>query len=265
MSGFKVTKLYETNIYQNDGDASTDNILNSINKGVGFVDFSNHGSYSGVIYLDGGTGPCMLTSSDVDTLTNGNKLPVVIADACSTNGFDSDKCLGEHFMLNPNGGSIAFIGSTRVAWGYFGQYVTEGCSGYMDVHLHKAYQEKKDTPGEMLVAAQNDYISGIGFSSVHDYKTVLEYNLLGDPSLHIGGGLDVNPPTSFVNPISPYSLVSPFMITGNANDTLPGSGLKNVSLYYRYSEDESLWSSYIFYDVDENVETGISSSITSLT
>jgi len=262
MSGFNVTKLYETDKYEKDDDITTENILNSINDGVGFVDFSNHGSSSGVIYLDYGSGACMLSSADVDTLTNGNKLPVVIADACDTNKFDNspfyDDCLGEHFMLNPNGGSIVFIGSTRTSWGLYGEYDITRLSGYMDVHLHKAYHDGEDTPGKMMVKAQNDYILEIGFPSDSDYMTVLAYNMLGDPSLHIGGGLDIEPPTSCVNPILPYEQISPFTMTGTANDTLPSSGVKNVSLYYRYSENNVSWGSWKFYDADEDVETGVS-------
>ncbi|MDI6916654.1 MAG: C25 family cysteine peptidase [Thermoplasmatales archaeon] len=263
MSNFNVTKLYETDIYQKDGNITTDNILNNINIGKGFVDFSNHGSYTGVIYLNGGTGSCMLNSAHVDTLTNKNKLPVVIADACSTNGFDniyhSGECLGEHFMLNPNGGSIVYIGSTRVGWGYYGELSVLGLSSYMDVQLHKAYHDGKHTPGGMLAAAQKNYMAYVGIYSSHDYKTVLEYNLLGDPSLHIGGGLDVQPPESHVNPISPYEQTSTITITAAANDPSPGSGVKNVSLYYRYRYlEDNPWSSWVFYGIDENIKDGIS-------
>ncbi len=60
-------------------------------------------------------------------------------------------------------------------------------------------------------------------------------------------GIDTTKPTSSVDPISPHWRAStPFAITAN-NDM----GIKNVSLYYRYSNDNSSWDEWAIYGTDD--------------
>lgn len=47
---------------------------------------------------------------DVDKLNNGDYLQVVISGGCMPAKFDED-CIAEHFINNPNGGAVAFIGN----------------------------------------------------------------------------------------------------------------------------------------------------------
>ncbi|MEW6069585.1 MAG: fibronectin type III domain-containing protein [Candidatus Thermoplasmatota archaeon] len=58
-------------------------------------------------------------------------------------------------------------------------------------------------------------------------------------------------PSSSVNTISPFwhniSLIS---ISATAADHTPGSGIKSVRLYYRYSTDNSSWGSWTLFGVD---------------
>ena len=63
--------------------------------------------------------------------------------------------------------------------------------------------------------------------------------------------IDSTKPTSYVNAISPYWQTStPFTITGSASDV--NSGVKNVNLYYRFSTDNSTWSSWALYSTDSS-------------
>ena len=60
---------------------------------------------------------------------------------------------------------------------------------------------------------------------------------------------DTTPPTSSVNTISPYwKTSSPLTITATASDS--ESGVKNVTLFYRYASDNSTWGSWTSYGVD---------------
>ncbi|MDI6916569.1 MAG: right-handed parallel beta-helix repeat-containing protein, partial [Thermoplasmatales archaeon] len=62
-------------------------------------------------------------------------------------------------------------------------------------------------------------------------------------------GYDPVSPTSSVNPISPYWQTSaPFTVAATASDD--SSGVANVSLYYRYSNDNSTWGSWILFGTD---------------
>ncbi|MEW6069279.1 MAG: integrin alpha [Candidatus Thermoplasmatota archaeon] len=63
-------------------------------------------------------------------------------------------------------------------------------------------------------------------------------------------GVDTTKPSSAVLPISPYWQTSAtFTITANASDynaTGGESGVKNITLYYRYSTDNSSWGSWTY-------------------
>lgn len=62
-------------------------------------------------------------------------------------------------------------------------------------------------------------------------------------------GIDTTKPTSSVDPISPHWRAStPFAITATANNDM---GIKNVSLYYRYSNDNSSWDEWAIYGTDD--------------
>jgi hypothetical protein len=62
-------------------------------------------------------------------------------------------------------------------------------------------------------------------------------------------GYDTITPTSSVNIISPYwQKSSPLTITATASDSL--SGVKNVTLYYRYSSNNDSWGGYVSAGVD---------------
>jgi len=61
---------------------------------------------------------------------------------------------------------------------------------------------------------------------------------------------DNTTPTSSVSVISPYwNNVSPITITANANDTT-GSGIANVTLWYRYSQNNTIWSANTTFGID---------------
>ncbi len=69
-------------------------------------------------------------SNTAGDLINQDRQGIVYTMACSTNWFDSqinsadgyqstvDPCLSEAFIRNPEGGAVAYIGSSRYSWGY---------------------------------------------------------------------------------------------------------------------------------------------------
>ena len=60
---------------------------------------------------------------------------------------------------------------------------------------------------------------------------------------------DTTPPSSSVDAISPYWQKSPpLTITATASDSL--SGVKNVTLYYRFSTDNSTWDPWVSFETD---------------
>ena len=187
-----IVKLYEST-----GNLSRALMASEINKGALFVNFAGHGdSGSGLLavgwlfYWDipgiwwNGFG-----ISDVQPLTNGFKLPVVTTMSCSTARFDDTDCIGEWFVLEPDGGSIAYFGATRVAWGYFDELAPYGLMGEMDRRIYESFYEGSTRLGQMWGETVGGYVQSniwdYQSASVYDVKTFMEFVLLGDPSLRI--------------------------------------------------------------------------------
>ncbi|MCK5772875.1 MAG: hypothetical protein KAH57_03735, partial [Thermoplasmata archaeon] len=206
LTSFNITKHYESL-------GNLTSIASTVNKGCGFFEMADHGSYSGWGFT-GATPSGAVRSSTVSSLDNYYMLPVVVLDACLTSGFDNENAssatdgkdpvygywyyppgsssssrdsLAEKFHLNPDGGGIATYGATRVGWGISGYGHPTSLSGYMNTRFFKAYNDGRTRAGELIAQAVTDYRNNLGISGTHDVKTVTEYVLLGDPSLNIGG------------------------------------------------------------------------------
>jgi len=198
----EIVKLYESA-----GNLSTDSMASEINKGALFVNFAGHGDPGTGLFaagwlfywiIPGLMWECFLISH-VQSLTNGFKLPVVTTMACSTARFDDTDCIGECFVLEPDGGSIAYFGATRIAWGYSGTWAPHGLMGEMDRQVYEAFYEGYTRLGEMWGVSLTEYLQDhqldrlfkdedgnpIGYLNE---KTVMEFILLGDPSLRIYNG-----------------------------------------------------------------------------
>lgn len=203
LSEFNATKHYESL-------GNLNSIAATVNEGCGFFEMSDHGGYDGWGYAPGAS----VTNSMAFGLSNGYKLPVVVLDACLTHGFDNDNatgdpesfdpvfgysyyppgssrvwrdCLGEQFHKAPDGGAVATYGCTRVGYGAYGSSYSTRNSGYINLHIHEAYDDGYDMAGEMLAKAMGDYMGGPGPGGSSSFKTLTEYVLLGDPTLTVGG------------------------------------------------------------------------------
>jgi len=175
LPNMKMIKLYEIN-----GTANSVEIAREINRGALFVNFASHGSPTAIVW---GTGSWSV--SDLSMLHNGYRLPVVFAMSCLTNDFDEADCLGEQFLLKQGGGAIAYAGSSRIAYVYLGNAIKNGLSGYLDFAFFKAYYDGFDSVGSIFSGAKEYYLMHFSLMSELDRLTVMEYNLLGDPTIVI--------------------------------------------------------------------------------
>ena len=182
------TKLYETH-----GNLTPSNVTQQINSGQGWVNYGGHGGTTGWALGAGSEG---YIAEDVDALANGYVLPMIWTVACSTSHFAHPEydCIGEHFLLNPNGGGIAYFGATETAWKGGFRGLTDGRAlglpDGMDYRFSYSYFVRGiHEPGPLLVDALTDYINEFGIGTVYegfyiDWLTVAEYStLLGDPTL----------------------------------------------------------------------------------
>jgi hypothetical protein len=182
-------------------------IVKEMNKGCGFIYFSGHGNpriwstYSS----EGSVGNLRLFN--MLFLSNKDKLPVCIVEGCQNSKFDVSSqddiwsiffpwrkaCWSWKLVNNPNGGSIATIGSTGLCW-YSAEYDGAG-SNWLSLQFFKEYNSGEKVIGKIWKECITKFISEnpidwntpSGSDSCIDAKTVQEWILLGDPSLIIGG------------------------------------------------------------------------------
>jgi len=189
------------------------NINKEINQGAGFISYSGHGYEQGF-----GTSPPYVEkrieyfSPYLYGLFNDDKLPVVFLDACSTTKLDFTvedllewypeilvriltmiegepyamdtkyPCFSWELVKKSNGGSIASIGATRVAFTGVDENGAHWGAGFLNTHFFERYQPGK-TLGELFTGSQIDYLNGVGKECI----TLEEFILVGDPSLMLGG------------------------------------------------------------------------------
>ena len=133
---------------------------------------------------------------DVENLKNGDYLQIVISGGCMPAKFNED-CIAEHFVNNPNGGAVAFIGNS--------------CFGVSTEHSQ--YEEFIDglylnhiTPigclfSLMIKESSQQYTGG---SYVLDLPDYYRLHLLGDPEMPVWSAV---PQTLQVN-VSPTQMES---------------------------------------------------------
>jgi len=193
-------------------------INEKITEGAGFVSYSGHGYEQGF-----GTSPprrdkrIEYFSPYLIGMKNNNKLPIIFLDACSTTKldftihdlkewyptpfvmllsflnnipYDSDSlypCFSWELLKKQNGGSIATMGSTRVAFlGMSMEGEVVGGIAFLNIKFFEAY-DTGSTIGPLFNSAINSYINSAGW---REPITPQEFILLGDPSLKIGGYLN---------------------------------------------------------------------------
>jgi hypothetical protein len=211
MTGFAPNQLWVTN-GKLTGLAPTGvaNIKSTINDGCGFVDFSGHGNTniwathqhitfgSWVPTPAGG-----IRTTDIQSLSNGNKVPIVTIEACSTAKFAEDtNCFNWALVYNSNGGAIGSFGPTGIGYSYPGTGVITGLVGKIGLNIYKAYKlDQATTFGELWVGSLERYIKS-GMDDA-DHKTVEEWQAFGDPTLAIGE--KSNPP---VKPATPTGQIN---------------------------------------------------------
>ena len=190
----EVIKLYESS-----NTLTTENMRSEINKGALFVNFAGHGDPGSIpIFSTGWLFDWVIPGiwwtgfgiSDVQSLANSFRLPVVTTMSCSTARFDDTDCIGEWFIAEPDGGAIAYFGSTRIAYGYMDEWAPYGFMGEMDRKIYDKFDEGYTRTGEMWGEDVREYVlyhlPVYRSASPYDIKTVMEFVLLGDPMINVG-------------------------------------------------------------------------------
>ncbi|MGD8397127.1 MAG: C25 family cysteine peptidase, partial [Candidatus Eiseniibacteriota bacterium] len=162
--------------YETMGNLSPSSVINYLNWGP---HLTNHGGHANFTVMGCGTG--FLDRGDASALTNAPYFFVHYSIGCWAAAFDRD-CIAEHFMTNPAGGTIAFIGNSRYGWGSPGN-PGRGYSETFDSDFYGAILSEGITQFGAAVARAK--LLRIPFS--HDANVYrwhqYQVNLLGDPEM----------------------------------------------------------------------------------
>jgi len=186
MQGFNPVKIWASL----GGLDDTDYISQAINDGASFVFFNGHGNtdiwathpHESSIWLPPGS----YTNTHLRNLNNAEKLGIVVSDACYHCAYDQlEDCFGWSFVVNPNGGAIAFIGGTDIDMSYGGEaIITKGIEKLcLEIATH--YMQGAATLGELWGRSIESYMTE-DMDEI-DIITLLENQLFGDPSLALVG------------------------------------------------------------------------------
>lgn len=201
-------------------------VIDAMSKGQGFVFFSGHGSpavwanhYPGIpgnrqngdLY-----GLKVIEFYDappffpMNKIKNTYKNPVLVVGGCHNSMFnvsliptfmDKNNSQNTHSYGNPTPrcwswwivamkktGAIASMGNTGYGYGILGEWSTVGgLDNWITTEIFAQYAAGKDILGETHMSAITNYLNQFGKYDDADRKTVSQFVLLGDPSLHIGG------------------------------------------------------------------------------
>jgi len=216
-------------------------IIQNVSNGVGFANYSAHGSPSG--WYD----PAF-SISDVSGLQNHDKYAFMIGNCCLTNDFSAPPCFGEALLRAVNAGAIGYIGGSNSTYWDEDYWWADGFKtvvvnpvydaidlGAMDRAFHSHGEIFNDwfvTQGQINQAG--DLAVQQSASAQANYYWEI-YHLMGDPSLmpYFKVPLPLTVSCSSVIPLG----VSNFVITTepytyvamSSNGILHGAGLTDAS------------------------------------
>lgn len=169
-----IYKLYESRMV-----VTTDTVKSLFNLGWGIFNHCGHG-WIDVIALGR---QAYLRNQDIDELSNANLPGIGYSIGCWTTAFDYD-AIAEHFLTNPQGGGVAFIGNSSYGWGSPGN----PGFGYSDRFDQRFFAEifKSSSPriGEILAQTKAHFIPYSYEANVYRWHQFC-LNLLGDPAMPV--------------------------------------------------------------------------------
>ncbi|RLF29382.1 MAG: hypothetical protein DRN05_01900 [Thermoplasmata archaeon] len=211
MTGFNPVRLYAS-----DGSFSKQSdVIKALSKGCGFVYFVGHGNPT-----TWGNHPPNSTSFitglkvwSMYRLRNHGRFPVCVVSGCHNCQFDvsilrffnktgryrgeaTPECWGWWLTRKIGGGAIATIGCTALGYTKEDKISFDGGLNWLEVEFFRSYGQKHiHVLGETWAEAVSSYIdtfpidwnSSAKNDSFIDAKVVESWNIIGDPSLMIGG------------------------------------------------------------------------------
>ncbi len=171
-SWIRKVRLYEESAsYPGSIELNRQVAVDSINAGFGIVHHVGHG-YRNTMSLGSGT----MSNGDADNLVNAPRNSVVFAINCSSASIDFNS-IGERWVKNANGGSIAYLGTSRLA------FVTAS-RAYQGEWYATVFQDSTRSLGLATDESRAIFIPAAQFDGVQRWN-LLATTLLGDPEVDL--------------------------------------------------------------------------------
>lgn len=174
-SHFNVARVYDSH-----SGNHKDSVIHYLGTGRNLVNHAEHAGVDGM-----GTGyhnhGWLMSSADVDALTNNGQTSILVSTGCNANRMDYDDCVAEHFVIyNPDQAGVAFNGNTRLGLFCLGNPI--GLSDALDRRWWAG-----------LLSGNKYNLAQTLVHSKHDFSTVLPqekhcewtFNLLGEPEMPV--------------------------------------------------------------------------------
>jgi hypothetical protein len=168
-----IMKLYESKANLSASAASS-----ALSDGYGIVFHEGHASI-GVASV----GPDALTIPHLDALDNAPRAGLWYSVGCWSAAIDYDT-FGEHWVTNPDGGGVAYVGNSRYGWGcpgYPGKCVSDL---YSQQFMNSLFTKGLVHAGLIHADAKHQYV-GLARTDNYMRYAMYELNLLGDPETPI--------------------------------------------------------------------------------
>ena len=181
--------LSHTYLYPQSGSSSA-LIIQNVSDGVGYANYTAHGSSSGWADPE-------FSISDISTLQNAHKYPLMVGNCCLTSTFETT-CFAEELLRAANKGALGYIGGSNSTywdedywWGVgFKNVVVNPV--YNPAHLGAydvTFHDHGELPSQWFVTQGQMFVGGNmaveeSSSSMKTYYWEI-YCLMGDPSLSV--------------------------------------------------------------------------------
>ncbi len=175
------TRAYETyEIFPGAVDLTRQIMIDSLDSGFNMVNHVGHGSRFNFSCADQS-----VIQSDIDALTNGDRLFTIFMVDCKVSAFDY-QCITENMLTNPNGGAVATVGASHLEF--------PACdSHYMNAYYDLAFNHNVVRGGETLTFSRAARTPWAESADNVDLWTHYVYTLLGDPEMPMWTGAVKHP------------------------------------------------------------------------
>jgi len=171
-----ISELYEGSQGGADasGDPTASMVSAAVNSGVSIINYTGHG-------LPNSWGTTGFDISNVNSLTNDNKLPFIFSTACDVGGFTNHLCFAESWLRAKNSstgnptGAIAFYGASDIQTSYPPMEAQDKFNSLLVSNSYMSF-------GALCYNASCQMMDVYGNDGVANFLT---WNIFGDPSINL--------------------------------------------------------------------------------